>query len=112
MISGIFKWASFGVFCAVLFPTRCLGWDLELNLVSFVLSFFPRDVLDGILNLIGSVSEGFPSYSSTKIVQLVALGSKITLRQGVLCLEMKYASKSSSPEPLSLGALKLVCSIG
>ena len=32
-------------------------------LVSFVLSFFPRDVLDKILNLIGSVSEGFPSYS-------------------------------------------------
>ena len=32
-------------------------------LVSFVLSFFPRDVLDEILNLIGSVSEGFPSYS-------------------------------------------------
>ena len=33
-------------------------------MVSFVLSFFPRDVLDEILNLIGSVSEGFPSYSS------------------------------------------------
>ena len=32
-------------------------------LVSFVLSFFPRDGLDEILNLIGSVSEGFPSYS-------------------------------------------------
>ena len=32
-------------------------------LVSFVLSFFPRDVLDEILNLVGSVSEGFPSYS-------------------------------------------------
>ena len=32
-------------------------------LVSFVLSFFPRDVLDEILNLIESVSEGFPSYS-------------------------------------------------
>ena len=31
-------------------------------LVSFVLSFFPQDVLDEILNLIGSVSEGFPSY--------------------------------------------------
>ena len=29
-------------------------------MVSFVLSFFPRDVLDEILNLIGSVSEGFP----------------------------------------------------
>ena len=35
-------------------------------MVSFVLSFFPRDVLDEILNLIGSVSEGFPSYSLTK----------------------------------------------
>ena len=31
--------------------------------VSFVLSFFPRDVLDEILNLVGSVSEDFPSYS-------------------------------------------------
>ena len=35
-------------------------------LVSFVLSFFPRDVLDEILNLIGSVSEGFPSYFCQK----------------------------------------------
>ena len=32
-------------------------------MVSFVLSFFPRGVLDEILNLIGSVSEGFPPYS-------------------------------------------------
>ena len=32
-------------------------------MVSFVLSFFPRDVLDEILILIESVSEGFPSYS-------------------------------------------------
>ena len=29
-----------------------------------MLSFFPRDVLDEILNLIESVSEGFPTYSS------------------------------------------------
>ena len=36
-------------------------------MVSFVLSFFPRDVLDEILNLIGSVSEGFSSYSSNVI---------------------------------------------
>ena len=32
-------------------------------MVSFVLSFFPRDVLDEILNLIESVSEDFPFYS-------------------------------------------------
>ena len=36
-------------------------------MVSFVLSFFPRDVLDEILNLIESVSEDFPSYSYSLI---------------------------------------------
>ena len=36
--------------------------DPATNFV-FVLSFFTRDVLDEILNLIVSVSEGFPSYS-------------------------------------------------
>ena len=30
--------------------------------VFFVLFFFPRDALDEILNLIESVSEGFPTY--------------------------------------------------
>ena len=35
-----------------------------LSLVmSTMVSFFPRGVLDEILNLIESVSEGFPSYS-------------------------------------------------
>ena len=32
-------------------------------MVSFVLSFSPRDVLDEMLNLTESVSEGFPTYS-------------------------------------------------
>ena len=36
-------------------------------MVSFVLSFFPRDVLDEILKLIESVSEDFPSYSKRVI---------------------------------------------
>ena len=43
-------------------------------MVSFVLSFFPRDVLDEILNLIESVSEDFPSYSS-----VVVTAPKLTL---------------------------------
>ena len=38
-------------------------------MVSFVLSFFPRDVLDEILNLIESVSEDFPSYSHVIFLQ-------------------------------------------
>ena len=37
-----------------------------------MLSFFPRGVLDEILNLIESVSEGFPSYSS-KITGVVTM---------------------------------------
>ena len=45
--------------------------------VSFVLSFFPRDVLDEILNLIGSVSEGFPSYSSIVEHPVTLLAIKI-----------------------------------
>ena len=32
-------------------------------MASFVLSFFPPDVLDEIWDLIESVSEGFPTYS-------------------------------------------------
>ena len=42
-------------------------------MVSFVLSFFPRDVLDEILNLIESVSEDFPSYSLLEMVKLIKL---------------------------------------
>ena len=33
-------------------------------MASFVLSFFPRDVMDEIWVLIESVSEGFPTHSS------------------------------------------------
>ena len=33
-----------------------------------MLSFFPRGVLDEILNLIESVSEGFPSYSLRQVL--------------------------------------------
>ena len=40
-------------------------------MVSFVLSFFPRGVLDEILNLIESVSEGFPSYSFLSLPLLI-----------------------------------------
>ena len=40
-------------FCAVLFPTRCLGGE--------------------ILNLIESVSEGIPSYSCTFAIRLGSL---------------------------------------
>ena len=47
-------------------------------MVSFVLSFFPRDVLDEILNLIGSVSEGFPSYSS-----ITCMSTSKAIRTGI-----------------------------
>ena len=42
-------------------------------MVSFVLSFFPRDVLDEILKLIESVSEDFPSYSCMLLWFMIGL---------------------------------------
>ena len=39
-------------------------------MASFVLSFFPLDVLGGIWDLIESVSEGFLTYSYSLIVSL------------------------------------------
>ena len=54
--------------CDHLFGKLLFTWlSLVMSMmVSFVLSFFPRDVLDEILNLIESVSEDFPSYSHGK----------------------------------------------
>ena len=50
-------------------------------MVSFCAVLFPRDVLDEILNLIESVSEGFPSYSfiweKVKIISLKLLQPKV-----------------------------------
>ena len=40
-----------------------------------MLSFFPRGVLNEILNLIKSVSEGFPSYSSSYDVAVIGRAS-------------------------------------
>ena len=55
--------------CDHLFGKLLFTWlSLVMSMmVSFVLSFFPRDVLDEILNLIESVSEDFPSYSYTNV---------------------------------------------
>ena len=38
-----------------------------------MLSFFPRGVLDEILNLIESVSEDFPSYSYNRVGKVCAV---------------------------------------
>ena len=58
-------------------------------MVSFVLSFFPRDVLDEILNLIESVSEDFPSYSFILIVLLLSFVS--CLRMTILLVKIDAA---------------------
>ena len=61
-------------------------------MVSFVLSFFPRDVLDEVLNLIGSVSEGFPSYSLIHVsVSCSLCNSGINLLDFTDCLSGKIS---------------------
>ena len=59
--------------CDHLFGKLLFTWlSLVMSMmVSFVLSFFPRDVLDEILNLIESVSEDFPSYFNRKSLQTI-----------------------------------------
>ena len=52
-------------------------------MVSFVLSFFPRDVLDEILNLIESVSEDFPSYSD--LAHLAAWDLQVVINVNCNC---------------------------
>ena len=52
-------------------------------MVSLVLSFFPRDVLDEILKLIESVSEDFPSYSLTG------------LQSTILCPRISFSSSDT-----------------
>ena len=56
---------AFRLACDHLFGKLLFTWlSLVMSMmVYFVLSFFPRDVLDEILKLIESVSEDFPSYS-------------------------------------------------
>ena len=50
--------------CFYVNPRQCDGFSLVVSfMASFVLSFFPLDVLDGIWDLIESVSEGFLTYS-------------------------------------------------
>ena len=46
-----------------------------------MLSFFPRDVLDEILDLIESVSEGFPTYSFELLG--VILDPKLTFQKHI-----------------------------
>ena len=60
LIMGRLRLACDHLFGKLLFTWLSLVMSM---MVSFVLSFFPRDVLDEILNLIESVSEDFPSYS-------------------------------------------------
>ena len=56
-----------------------------------MLSFFPRDVLDEILNLIESVSEGFPTYSLiTKYRYLHFKYRYLYLKYRYVYLEYRY----------------------
>ena len=53
-------------------------------MASFVLSFFPLDVLDGIWDLIESVSEGFPTYS------YITMATYMTLCKIAIAKQLKY----------------------
>ena len=64
-VSEDFRSYSFRLAGGHLYGKQLFTWlSLVVSfMASFVLSFFPLDVLDGIWDLIESVSEGFLTYS-------------------------------------------------
>ena len=66
-------------------PTfKCISsWPLHFTfpkpIAGYISDFFPRGVLDEILNLIESVSEGFPAYSCIDISLGQVLDMKLFL---------------------------------
>ena len=61
-----------------------------------MLSFFQPYVLDEILNLIESVSEGFPSYSNTSLKQRVSIFRNIAMLS-------RIGLPSNAATPLTVG---------
>ena len=55
-------------------------------MASFVLFFFPLDVLDEIWDLIESVSEVFLTYSLIFLRSLKILGKKLTVAAVAVCI--------------------------
>ena len=61
-------------------------------MASFVLSFFPLDVLDGIWDLIESVSEGFLTYSFIVLRSLGANGSSLRTPSNKQVIDLQISS--------------------
>ena len=81
--------------CDHLFGKLLFTWlSLVMSMMlSFVLSFFPRDVLDEILNLIESVSEDFLTTLGSGQFELVNFYLSL-LFFGFKCLVFMFTSKS------------------
>ena len=62
-------------------------------IVSFCAVFFPRDVLDEILNLIKSVSERFPTYNFKQSISNFAQIFIYKLKDGVHVIFKEEATK-------------------
>ena len=52
-----------------------------------MLSFFPRDVLDEILNFIESVFEGFPSYTLVQAIEYLTQLFQLVVMHSEVCLQ-------------------------
>ena len=72
-------------------------------MVSFCAVFFPQGVLDEILNLIESVSEGFPSYSFTLVRRLDYLYLVLCLFRCIDVNNICLPGVTTLMEPISWG---------
>ena len=89
--------------CDHLFGKLLFAWlSLVMSMmVSFVLSFFPRDVLDEILNLIESVSEDFPSYSYREGISLYTTHNFAT--------QIERYNELSEDQKIIVDSIKQIC---
>ena len=67
-----------------LFIIFLLYIDIKIDIKIVVLSFFPRDVFDGIWDLTESVSEGFLKYSCYRIEISLTIFYRYIVCKGVL----------------------------
>ena len=71
-------------------------------IASFVLSFFPLDVLDGIWDLIESVSEGFLTYTYDGILGILNLTNRYDLFYVRLYYKMFAVNLTRTTQTISL----------
>ena len=112
----LFTWLSLVVslmasFCAVLFPTRCLGWDLGLNWVSFWgISYLPLNLCQNPHLVTWSLYEMFSNYRYHIISRLFFSLENICDLQAIRNMDITRKRISFTFDPWDMFYLSILAS--